>query len=332
MFTGLEIPFERITYRDGQQLTARDLQDDQQRDARLRWLHTRYLHQTWGIALGLEVRRVEGDDTVVAVGPGYAVDEVGRDIVLAEGLHISVPEVAGSFVLTLSYQPDSAFRDRQGAAIICISGGLDSRRERPVFTWQRPEAVHFGPEVPLVQVVVDEAGAIQGEELDLRARRNAQPFVRPHMGWGITEPGQTGWDSWEEEGSLGGRTARTLGLEVTVDTTEAGFIKTPYYFAVLQSDASPEPWSGDSGSTFFLGNAGFITNPTKESFTYRLLKTDYPPFETVSVNEAEQQQWHITWLGLEPVTGCEPPLIFLYTLAGLPIDWLQFFGTSGGSR
>ena len=53
----LDIPFDRITYRDGQLLTALDLSDEQRRHDRLRRLHVRYLHDTWGIALGLEVRQ-----------------------------------------------------------------------------------------------------------------------------------------------------------------------------------------------------------------------------------------------------------------------------------
>ena len=55
MAKGLEIPFDRVTWRDGQLLTANDMQSDQTRDSRLWQLHTRYLHDTWGIAIGFAV-------------------------------------------------------------------------------------------------------------------------------------------------------------------------------------------------------------------------------------------------------------------------------------
>ena len=72
----LEIPFERVTYRRGQRLEARDLHDDHRRDARLRELHVRHLHDTWGIALGFEVTGIRDtgsgaarNATGILVGP-----------------------------------------------------------------------------------------------------------------------------------------------------------------------------------------------------------------------------------------------------------------------
>ncbi|HXV94468.1 MAG TPA: hypothetical protein VD813_14275, partial [Pseudonocardia sp.] len=104
------VPFDRTTYRDGQLLAARDLGDDRRDEARRRWLHVRHLHGTWGIALGLTVHADESGAGVV-LGPGYAVDEGGRDLLLANGLHVPVPAGAGPirFVLTLRYREDEAF-------------------------------------------------------------------------------------------------------------------------------------------------------------------------------------------------------------------------------
>lgn len=333
MANDLDIPFDRITYRDGQLLTALDLSDEQRRHDRLRRLHVRYLHDTWGIALGLEVRKA-ADNRAVVVGPGYAVDGTGRDILLAESLQVSVPQMLGpeAVVLTARYQEDAAFRDRPDLAALCLCGGLDPRHERPLFAWRLPDEVRFGPEVPLVQVVVV-AGVIQGE-LDGRVRRYTQPLVRPHIGWGMTEPGRTRWRQEDND----------RGLEVVVDTSEVGFTRVPYYFATLQGDFSnrdgedplfqPDKWPTGTHPTFSLETFNFITDADREHFRYRVFIFQPELFvRAITASEAESRQWTVAWVGLEPVSGCEPALDFtrLFTLSGFPVRMLaSFIGTSGG--
>ena len=43
---------QRIAYHEGQLLSARDLGDDAAYESRLRGLHVRGLHNTWGVAPG----------------------------------------------------------------------------------------------------------------------------------------------------------------------------------------------------------------------------------------------------------------------------------------
>jgi hypothetical protein len=333
MISDLDIPFDRITYRDGQLLTALDLRDEQRRHDRLRRLHVRYLHDTWGIALGFELRKAEGNRAVV-VGPGYAVDSTGRDILLAESIHIRVPTLLDvtPVVLTMRYQEDAAFRDRPELAALCLCGGLDPRHERPLFAWRLPDEVRFGPEVPLVQVVV-EAGVIQGE-LDGRVRRYTQPLVRPYIGWGETEPGRTRWRQEDNDHAL----------EVVVDTSEVGFTRVPYYFATLQGDFSnrsgeapllePDVWPTGTQPTFSLEAFNFITDADREHFRYQILTHRPGMFRrAIIASEAESRQWTVAWVGLEPVSGCEPALDFtrLFTLSGFPVRMLaSFVGISGG--
>lgn len=332
MPSDLDIPFDRITYRDGQLLTARDLRDDRRRDDRLRRLHTRYLHETWGIALGFKVRKA-ADNKAVVVGPGYAVDSAGRDILLAEGIHVPVPNVIGpeTFVLTVSYQEDEAFRDRPDLAGLCLSDGLDPRHERPIFAWRRPEDVRFGPQVPLAHVAVAE-GTIQ---LDFRVRRNARPLVRPHIGWGATEPGRT---RWHFEAKL---ESPNYGLYAIVDTSAAGFTKRPYYFALLRGDFGtsvdrppglfqPDAWPTGTEPAFFLNAFGFITNATPKSFTYRIIPAGRLPFGApIGPEEAENRRWSISWLGIEPVTGCKPvlDLAWIFVLSGAVLEWSDILGS-----
>lgn len=349
MASDLEIPFDRVTYRDGQLLDARDLGDDHRGDARLWRLHTRYLHGTWGIALGFEVsqvnekrEKVESDGKAVVVGPGDAVDEMGRDLLLAETIEPPLPRVSAreTFVLTVRYQEDREFRARRELSVLCLGEGLDPRQERPLFSWRRPEEVRFGPELPLVQVTV-ENGLIVGK-LDLRVRRYARPHFRPHMGFGVTEEGRSGWGLWQE-GSEDDK--QDLGLELKVDTAEAGFTKTPFYFPLLQGDFSNQPnreplfepdlWPEGKEPMFSLDVLGFIASATNRNFVYRIINAEQPPSNArlfpfarvVTATEAESRRWRVAWLGVEPVSGCEPVLDFarIFSLSGFPIFTLARF-------
>jgi hypothetical protein len=287
MSNDLATSFDRVTYRNGQLLTARDLSDDLRRDARLRWLHVRYLHETWGVTLGFKVQKATTNDNTIVVGPGCAVDDMGRDILLANGVTVPVPNVTGpeTFVLVLTYLPDAAFREQLLLPMLCFGEGLDLRRERPGLSWVRPDDVEFGPQIPLVKVVVAN-GAVQGS-LDLRVRRNTRRLVRPHIGTGTTEPGRTGWRP------LQSAAVANLGIEAVVDTSDAGFLGTPYYFAAVNGPGA-------------YRELGFISKATASSFIYGYVFSQEELMTDAA--EAEDDEWTVSWLGLESAGGCEPTL------------------------
>jgi hypothetical protein len=311
MSNDLEVPFDRVTYREGQLLAALDLQDDKRRNDRLRWMHVRYLHDTWGIALGFEVRK-KADGAAVIVGPGYAVDSRGRDILLSSAMEIPVPSLAGpaTIVLMVSFQDDAKFRQLPDA-LMCPLTGLNPRADRPLLFWKAAEEVRLGLEVPLVALQI-ENDRIHGDLIS-RVRRKARRLVRPHLGLGTTEPGKTGWRNVMTPPQ------QLSVLEVTVDTTEAGFSRVPYYFASLAGDFSGiivapegpgvEPWPVGSFPAFFNVPFGFITDETASGFTFRILPARGFPVGVPTVSEqAEAHEWTISWLGIEPVLGCAPIL------------------------
>ena len=86
---------ERQTFFDGQRLFAADLQALEGFNREMRWLHNRSLHQP-GIGNGFAVSGRKGDRQVI-VGPGYAIDDIGHEIVLTSSRTIPVPPVAGNF-------------------------------------------------------------------------------------------------------------------------------------------------------------------------------------------------------------------------------------------
>jgi hypothetical protein len=68
---------------DGRLLTAADLEQEQQYQRDMRYLVNRALGL--GVVEGLDVR-VKGDGIIVS--PGFAIDAFGREVVLAEAVHL----------------------------------------------------------------------------------------------------------------------------------------------------------------------------------------------------------------------------------------------------
>jgi hypothetical protein len=288
---------DRIAWRDGQLLTAQDLRDDKRRDDRLRRLHTAFLHDTWGIALGFAVRRAL-DGAALIVGPGYAVTMEGFDIVLSETMRVSVPGISGPapLVLAAGFVEDGDFRDSTASTGLCL--GKRTLGERPAFRWRLPEEVRFGPEVPLAKITVAE-GRIQGR-LNTRVRRTVRPLARPFIASGSTDPGNTGWHDRSE--------GAARFVEATVDTSVAGFTR-PFYFGRLNVNGGDPAGAapGAGASALGLDALTFIRNPGSGAFTFAILvQQSLQPGLAISAEAAERRQWTVDWFGMEPVSGCEP--------------------------
>ncbi len=73
-------PVRRVNYYFGQMLTVEDLQAEQDYHREMRYLHNRLLGR--GVVHGLGV--TTGDGATVVVGPGLAIDEFGRELVLPD--------------------------------------------------------------------------------------------------------------------------------------------------------------------------------------------------------------------------------------------------------
>jgi hypothetical protein len=300
---GLDIPFDRVTYRDGQLLTANDLAADQLRNRRLRQLHTHYLHNTWGIAIGYGVSGKDADNAV-QVGPGYAVDQQGRELVLVNTTAVPVPFASGSGlrVLTMRYQDDGAFQKLRNLGATCIGGDSDALTESPVIEWTSPDELILGRDVPLASCQVNNGALVGG--LDLRVRRYAQKLTRPYMVTGATDPGRTGWKIITR--------GRLFVFAATIDTTDAGFNSTPFYFPVLHmpNQAIAEFYgisNGRSNSDWanFSGPFSFLDNESQTSFDFNVV---VPRAASGGLPEVDPEMagWNVSWLGVEPAGGCIP--------------------------
>jgi hypothetical protein len=299
-----DLAADRITYREGQRLTASDLQDDRNGRARLRRLHVRHLHETWGIAIGFDVQAAS--DEAVAVGPGYALDIAARDLALSTSLAVPVPAVAGPelFVLVATYMPDCAFPTTAAGAAVCLDAPVHPRRERPALALRTIAELEIGPMVPLCHVVVQNqkiAGTVQ-----TRIRRYARRMVRPYVAGGVTDADSNLWTRFWHNNLW-------YGMSQRVDTSEAGFTATPQYVAQLVPvQPSPVNRTTTEVEQALAGAHGHIRETARDSFV----------FEAVVIERFIPdllRSWAIRWVGVQPMAGCPPVLNLknLFTRAGL---------------
>lgn len=201
---------ERPQFFNGERLFAPDLQSVEAFNREMRWLHNRSLHQP-GIGSGFAVAGGKGD-RMVTVGPGYALDIDGREIILTRELQLSIPPVSGEedgtpsyFDLTVSYADD--LEETETRAGVCSPSGVVRRREEPVFCWvplhcennspdERVErrcvadeanrkAMLAGEKIVLAQVAVRECSLYK--RVTLNHRRSARSCRQPHVSGGKTD-------------------------------------------------------------------------------------------------------------------------------------------------
>ena len=269
MSEGTGVPrVERPTFFDGQRLTARDLAEVQRTERELRWLHNRSLHD-WGVALGLEVVG-ERDARSVTVRPGYALDSLGRELLLMDAADHPIPAVAGAddggprtYFLTASYADDAdvAPEMREGS---CDTSGAVRRRERARIRWQDPTnlddpAARYRRGLDVVLAAARVRDCKLAARVSAAERRDALPATQPFLAAGRTRPGDTDWRYWSGAGQF--------GVETTVVTAEAGFRGTPHYQAHVVGERLYESGAG----SLLIDGTTHVVAPASSSFVLRML-------------------------------------------------------------
>jgi hypothetical protein len=314
---------ERVRLYDGARLTARDLRANETFEDRLRRLHVRGIHGTWGVAIGYEVSRsAEGGG--VGVGPGIAYDCAGRPIVSARPLAVAPPPPPpGSdapswwFDLLIRYRDeDSLLAARDPAGTVGV-GCAATFEERPELRWAfagdargdvppLAESARLGDDVPLARFLVGGGGVLS--EPDLSLRRNAQGLVRPHIAGGRVRQGSV---------AISGS---PLHWSATIDTTDAGFdTQVPFYFVSL-ADHPFGPRSGFAplvgpdpslGLKRLLGPFVSIASAGRSNFVLDV-RSAFPVEAAKNLPPQLSRALHlklpvaVDWVGLEPVGGCAP--------------------------
>jgi hypothetical protein len=115
-----------------------------------------------------------------------------------------------------------------------------------------------------------------------------------------------------------------------VDTSEAGFLGTPRYFArlvrQLPARKLPRPGSLDKSAAGFashpatsLDGIGFVTKARPDSFTYRIPRGALPFGVDLTAAEAESSGWVVSWAGFEPVEGFQFEIVNIFPLLQISI-------------
>jgi hypothetical protein len=303
----------RPAFFDGQQLTAADLDEVQRYHRELRWLHNRSLHG-WGIAFGYSVTGIRGERSV-HVNPGYALDCLGRDLILSEAVTMPIPAVAGAsdggpavYYLTVSYAADKDLSPVNRAGR-CNTSGAVRRPERPTIRWQNPNdtdpqsAYRHGLDVILGVIKVRHCQL--DEPISLAERRNAAPSEQPHIAAGQTGGGSTLWNQWPN-------TNAPLGVSTIVSTSSAGFHVTPRYHAHVAGSRLIE----NEKLPFIVDGYAQIADPTPTSFSLHVflptgLTRTIDGAANIPLNPPDvfsdsflgilqlSLQWHVVWMGIE---------------------------------
>jgi hypothetical protein len=250
---------ERSQFFNGQRLFDTDLQALEGFNREMRWLHNRSLHQP-GVGKGLAITS-EKDGREVSIGPGYALDSRGREIVLTQTFVQPIPPVASErdgksvfYDLVISYPEDSALKEAETREGICLPRGVVRLREEPIFCWVRlerdpagllkavdsqlAEDVSAGLRIMLARIEVLNCKLVG--PASVAQRREAGVSRLPYVACGEVSPAD--WRPWN--GYLpqtGGTLERLLGSGVVdgllfvlladIDTSVAGFQTVPCYSA-----------------------------------------------------------------------------------------------------
>jgi hypothetical protein len=319
---------ERVQFFDGQRLFASDLQDLEQFNREMRRLHNQSLHQP-GVASGYAVSG-NRDDREVTIEPGYAIDALGREIVLTEPLVLQVPPLANDgagrpvyYDLVVSYPADAQLTENRAG--VCVSRGAVRLREEPVFTWfeltpsdEPPGALALGTERsaklagPKSQIEqglcirlarAEVLNCKLNQPLSIAQRRNARPLQQPYTYAGRTSSTPSTWE-FEVDAVTG------ISLTLTVDTSEARFKGTPRYFAHVVGKRRVE-WKKEGQEAPVSRVLDGFARPEPidggaTSFAFKLLIPrmffqDGEDLEDIAEQLVKDplRQWYIEWLGIE---------------------------------
>lgn len=291
---------ERLQFFNGQRLFANDLQGLEAFNREMRWLHNKSLHQP-GIGNGFAVAGKKGDREVT-IGPGYATDAEGREIVLTQSVVEPVPPVAGEddgspalFDLTVSYPNDADLEETERRDGICRQpGGTIRLKEEPVFCWVRldengqPKEAKQKQEILTgMRIVLARAEVLNCQlhkDISIAQRLNARPAKQPYICCGMVRPQ---WRPWEiappDPETLAsaiverGRAAfmfpviLPIGLQAEIDTTQCRFLTTPCYSARISGQRVQQFSNQEMTFTFLVDGLLQITNPRPNQFTAQVL-------------------------------------------------------------
>jgi hypothetical protein len=241
------VDIQRLRHVPRELLRSRDLRDQAAFSKQLRWWHNRALHDAFGVASGLSVA-LAVDVASALVQPGIAYDRLGRELPVVTPRSVPLPARQQPMTLVARYR----------------EGGQGSGAE---LVWQPPDQAGGDPCGPGEGVPLAQLTYVGGVPTLTAVSPRSRPLARPRIGNGSTSGDSTPWQRWVYPGVRG--QVFVLGLQVSVDTSAAGFTEVPCYFAWLQW-----PRVADSRLPYLLYlTLGFqyIEEPAIDRFVFRVL-------------------------------------------------------------
>ena len=328
---------ERQRFFDGQRLLADDLQQIEGFNREMRWLHNQSLHQP-GIGNGFIVTGHKGDREVT-VGAGYALDDLGREIVLTSSRTLAVPPVAGDpdgqargFVLTVRYPDDADLEEVELRQGVCGTRGAVRLREEPIFCWvqlnpdgspARDQAEILTGRTPVLAAIAVRNCRLD-KDLSIAPRRDARPPDPTRIACGVEAPTVwQRWDPWADgdgDGDGDGGTVAELGslyrlaggIQAVIHTGSGGFLATPGYFARIDGPRAFTVSAGiESTRRIVLEGLPVVVDPRPTSFTVQVpvlvferARQQEGPVEAVPAADDLDlvtllADWRVGWMGIE---------------------------------
>jgi hypothetical protein len=166
--------------------------------------------------------------------------------------------------------------------VLCIGGRNAVPTIHGYLSWLPADEVRFGFDVLLARAHVD-SGRFVGP-IDTSIQRRAQSMAQPKIWFDTTEAGYTGWTDATFAG--------VKAIRVMIDTSDAGFLSTPAYFARANSSIGL--------------NSSFITAATPSTFTvimHHITLSAAGAHAAISANfnatVAERAGVTVSWLAIE---------------------------------
>jgi len=232
-------PLERVRYWQGQMLRSADFRAQSADTAQHRWWHNRALHNAYGVYQGLTAsvaQSANGTFIGVNIAAGIGYDIFGRELIVDSPqtvtLPVNVQQPPVTMVLLITY----AIRDdcnRESMQEICWT--TVQTASTVSFIWRPLNSICLKDGVPLAHVIYDGKGDITLDPSFVPP--GSRPMARPTIASGATLPATTAWDPWTINAPTAAAGALSspalVGVQTTIDTSAAGFTRTPCYYAWL---------------------------------------------------------------------------------------------------
>jgi hypothetical protein len=280
-------------------------------------MHNTALHNAWGVTAGYDFSlSPESDenlaeniwlaDQALTVHPGIAYDCFGRELILPQAVvyareSVHVTETSSRWVLLASYQESGASHNET----LCKGSPNSTAVPLPHLQWRPENEANYGVEVPLLLASLDESGELV---VSRYAASRLHPQARPKMASGKTVPGLTAWRPWVVEDVFSSPPEDlAIGMEVDIDTGDAGFQQTPCYFAWLNGRLTTYIEKFSQAFQEGLPFLPFVhlVNERPDGFTCRIFApTDQSGFSNDQFSEldastANTYELTVCWLAIE---------------------------------